>query len=331
MKTYAARSDRTSVGKTSRLKAIYTRAKRNPHWFVMESFSRFPLVRTTVRLLNRSAASDDHDVAASVFPNLNVPECVEALERDGYCQGLHLPAEVTEEILEFAANATCYGDAQPACGFRYQHKQAAQQASGRVFSQATYFFLEELQPTVRRLCKDPGLLAISARYFGTTPVMTGSRLWWVFATPEADYNSSVTTSFFHYDKDDYSAVRFFFYLTRVDSEHGPHVVVRGSHARKRLSQLISFGERSDRQIVDYYGPERLTTIFGEPGTGFGEDPFCFHKATRPVAGDRLMLEIKFATRDYNIFPQPDRSKVLSIVAETLQQKTAEALQKAHEI
>ena len=301
-----------SAASQSRLQAIWSRAKRNPRWMVMEALSRFVSVRNTVKILQKKPRLDQYNLAETEFDGVNASEFVAALNRDGFCEGLHLRRATIEQILKFAAQATCYGHADPRCGFRYSEKPAAQQFIKKVFSQGTYLFLDDLQPLIDRLANDPLLLAVTAEYIQAPPVNTGGRLWWLFATPEADYNPSVTTSFFHYDKDDYAALRFFFFLTDVDASAGPHVVVRGSHSRKKMSQLISLGERSDREISDQYGQRNLITIYGTQGAGFAEDPFCFHKACRPVHCDRLMLEIKYAVRDYKIFPLPDRSMTANI-------------------
>lgn len=311
MTTTVARTPRLHSGLQRRLAAVWSRATKNPRWLIMDAFSRFVLIRRAVKLIQEEAKQ--YDVAASRFMNVDTRAFVASLNRDGFCTGLALPRDAMEKILRFARAAICYGDADPRCGFKYADRAVAQTACKRVFSQATYLFLDDLQQTVDDLATDPLLLSIAANYIRSPPVITGSRLWWVFATPESDYDNSITTSFFHYDKDDYAAVRLFFYLTPVDDGHGPHVVVRGSHLHKNISQIASFGERSDRQIERAYGSDKLTTIYGSPGSGFAEDPFCFHKATRPTDGDRLMLEVKYAARDYKIFPAADRSRAANIL------------------
>jgi hypothetical protein len=262
-----------------------------------------------VKRLQRRPRLEHYKLADSKIGKVDADQFVSTLERDGYCAGLVLSPELVQNIHRYAASAYCYGDANPAYGFKYADKAQAQSLSGKVFSQATYLFLDDLQPAMDELANDPLLLLIAAKYLRAEPVVTGSRIWWTFKTDAGSYNSSVTTSFFHYDKDDYSAVRLFFYLTRVDNDQGPHVVVRGSHANKKFSQLISLGERTDADILNTYGEDNLVTIFGDAGTGFAEDPFCFHKATRPESGDRLMLEVKYATRDYKVFPEPDRGSL----------------------
>lgn len=76
-------------------------------------------------------------------------------------------------------------------------------------------------------------------YLDAEPVFTGSRLWWNFAVNDEkkyDYNKTIT--FFHYDLDDYACLRFFFYLTDVDSNSGPHVCVRGSQLNKKFAHVF---------------------------------------------------------------------------------------------
>lgn len=308
MAVTTARNKRTHAGMTVRLKTLWSQASRNPRWFAMDSLSRFAAVRHSMRALQSRPDLDRYDLSRSRIPNVDAQQFLQTLHGDGYCHGLTLPADVLEELQRFASTATCYGDANSRYGFKYADKSAAQLHSQRVFSQATYLFLDEMQPLIDSVANDPLLCRIAASYMNASPVITGSRLWWVFATPEADFDSSLTTSFFHYDKDDYAALRMFFYVTPVlDDDHGPHVVVSGSHRQKQWSQLFSLGQRGDRGILECYGKDRVHTIYGDAGAGFAEDPFCFHKATRPHVGDRLMLEIKYATRNFNIFPRPDRA------------------------
>jgi hypothetical protein len=71
------------------------------------------------------------------------------------------------------------------------------------------------------------------------PVCTDVRLWWTFKVEEKDFDARKTASFFHFDPDEYRAIRIFFYLTDVYLQSDPHVVVHGSHKRKNLSQITS--------------------------------------------------------------------------------------------
>ncbi len=60
-------------------------------------------------------------------------------------------------------------------------------------------------------------------------------------------------------------------------------------------------EREDREIVDFYGKDKIEIICGKAGFGFVEYFYCFHKAMVPKTKNRLMLEIEFAMNDYGLF------------------------------
>lgn len=302
-----------STSQRARWKAHLDMAMTNPAWLIMDTISRFPSTRRLARSVQRGPSGTAWDIKGSMLAPFDIDRAVRELENDGFCSGLCLPPDVVEELRNYAGSGLCYGDADITCGFRYADRAEAERISGRSFSKAVYYFPDAVRPTIDRIESDPALNALAAGYIHANPVKTGHRLWWTFASPEESYDMSITTSFFHYDKDDYTAVRFFFHITDVDESAGPHVVVRGSHNNKRLNQLVSLGERNDADIAEQYGKENLVTITGPSGTGFCEDPYCFHKATRPTRTDRLMLEVKFAARDYGIFPPPDRNAARTIV------------------
>ena len=99
---------------------------------------------------------------------------------------------------------------------------------------------------------------------------------------------------FHFDLDDWRAVKFFFYLTNVGPENGPHMYVRKSHRnRSVLDQLSLFKSRSDRHVIAKYGRDNLVVIQGSAGTGFVEDPFGFHTGTSVRGAARLILEVEY--------------------------------------
>ena len=102
---------------------------------------------------------------------------------------------------------------------------------------------------------------------------------------------------FHYDLDDYRALKFFFYLTDVDSLSGSHLCIAGSHKKRKLWHCISRCQ-SDKNIFNYYDSESIISVSGPAGFGFAEDPFCFHRGSPPVNSHRLMIQLEFALNDY---------------------------------
>lgn len=278
----------------------YKQITRNPEWLLMFVLSRFNYVRCIVAFFSRRPLTQKYLVNHSIFEDLNVDDVVGSLKQDGFYLGLKLPKSVLQEILNFATSRDCYGDADKQLGFSYAKTEQVEEKYGKTFVKGEYFNTSLSCPAIKKIESDPKLLAIAAKYLGTEPRMTRTRLWWLFVVKQKTYDLSKGVHFFHYDVNDYQCFSFFFYLTDVDLSSAPHVCVRGSHKNKKLAHLLSlFTRRPDRDIIDYYGEENIVPICGEAGFGFAEDVFCFHKATPPKHKDRLVLEIRFTMNNYS--------------------------------
>jgi hypothetical protein len=302
------------------------RGAGNPRWLLMFILSRFRIFRSLMISSHKNSSS--YEIQESIFQELDVDNAVKALKEDGSYIGIKLPPDFLYELLKFAHDSSCYGNMDCELGFPYARKREAEKKYGQSFISADYFNAVLLCPTIWKLAHDPKILEIASRYLGGKPLHTGSRLWWLFAKREEDKTLLVSkmtllslrntiregSYFFHYDLDDYRCLKFFFYLTEVDFSGGPHCCVRGSHERKKISHLFSPSRRCpDRDIQEFYGSENIRTICGEPGFGFVEDTFCFHKATIPSAKDRLMLLIQFTLNDYGNQTDVVDSSTLSIL------------------
>lgn len=222
------------------------------------------------------------------------------METDGYALGIDLPSEVVQEILDFAYSATCYADRDPEQPFSYRKKEQVEARQGRQFRLGSYFGAQSC-PTIKRLERDPGLLALAAKFLGATPRHMATELWWSFPVVGTPMEQLKAAQVFHYDMDDYRFIKFFFYLTDVDLVSGPHVILRGSHKNKKFShQLLGVrcASKDDQEIVDCYGAENIVTICGPAGLGFAEDTYCFHKGALPTEKERLLLQIEYSINDY---------------------------------
>jgi len=285
-----------------RIAKYLDKMRKNPKWFLMSVAGRFTLVRSITKKMSRQA-NLQHLLAQSEdsnFLNLNVMHVADTLKRDGLYLGVTLPDHLLNELLDFAHSTPCYGNLDPELGFLYPDKGTLNQDI-TLFT-AQYFNTSLTCPTITTLAKDPKLIEIAARYLDAEPIFTGSRLWWNFAVDDRKpYDPNKTITFFHYDLDDYACLRFFFYLTDVDENSGPHVCVRGSHFNKTLSQILwPVKRRTDENIIACYGADNVISIMGPKGFGFAEDTFCYHRATRPLTRDRLMLQIQFAIHNYGL-------------------------------
>ncbi len=284
-----------------RLRKYLKKTFRNPKWLLMSIIGRFSTFRYIAKKFTRSSCQrHQYSDKPSEFHDINVLHTAECLKNNGIHPGIQMSPATVEEILDFACSTHCYANLDPNLGFLYSEKEKVSREIS-LFS-AQYFNTGLMCSAIKELSKDPILLEIAAKYLGAEPVFTGSRLWWNFVVDNSIlYDVNKTITYFHYDLDDYACLRFFFYLTDVDQNSGPHVCVRGSHANKKLSYLLSPVKRRSSQSIDaYYGSENIITLEGRAGYGFAEDTFCFHKATRPLYQDRLMLQIQFAINDYGV-------------------------------
>ena len=60
-----------------------------------------------------------------------------------------------------------------------------------------------------------------------------------------------------------------------------------------MSQLLRSLNFSDDEIEEQYPETRPVTVCGNPGDGFAEDGFCFHKALWPKSRHRYLLQLRF--------------------------------------
>ncbi len=133
---------------------------------------------------------------------------------------------------------------------------------------------------------------LACRVLGRESRFLGSRVWWSFPQKGSASEEIQTGRRFHFDLYAWRSLSGFFYLTDVDENAGPHVCVLGSHRRKALRHQFSASRwREDAEIEGVYGRASLRTILGPAGTGFLEDPTCFHKAVPPARTPRLVLQL----------------------------------------
>lgn len=276
--------------------------KRNPRLFWMRKIARFELLRSWMSRFFRysNPTYELEQENSSAFRGINVESIVSALRTDSYALGINLPQDVIQEILNYAYSSPCYAERNSDAKFYYREKEKAAASLGKEVRLGSYFNAEECS-IVRKLEKDPGLLAIAAKFLEAPPVHIATELWWSFPVAGTSFEQLKAAQVFHYDLDDYRFIKFFFYLTDVDCCSGPHVLLRGSHKNKKFShQLLGVrcASKDDQEIIEYYGTENLVTICGPAGLGFAEDSTCFHKGTSPSGKERLLLQIEYAINHY---------------------------------
>ncbi len=283
----------------SKLYPYYLKVKADPLWLLMFLTGRFRIVHSIIAFFFKFSKVKEYDLKLSSFADLKVDDVVESLEKDGVYLGLQIPKPILEEIITFANSNDCYGDGEYTSGFLYSEKDKAIQQREEPFVRAEYYNTAVLSAAINKLANDPKILDIATKYLGKTPAFLGSRLHWIFVVNKPEFDLDKGAMNFHYDIHDFRCLRFFFYITDVDPLSGPHVCILGSHTRRKLSYVFSFfRRRSEAELVDYYGTEKILSVCGPAGFGFVEDVFCFHRATPPISKDRLLLQLQYGLHDY---------------------------------
>lgn len=239
-----------------------------------------------------------NDERFSIFENTNVDETINFLKKDGFSLGINLPQDVVQEIWQFAIHMPCYGNGQTNLGFYYADKEQAQAKYGNPLVSGSYYNTALLCPAIKKLERDSLLIEIARQYLEAEPVHQGNQLGWSFPVESTIYERRQAVQMFHCDSSNRRSLKFFFYITDVDLCSSPHVCVRRSHAKKKLSHLLLQRGLSFQEITKYYDYKNIVPICGKAGFGFVEDTGCFHKETPPGSKERLLLQIEFAVKDY---------------------------------
>lgn len=154
-----------------------------------------------------------------------------------------------------------------------------------------YYKCEDLAliPEVMDIANNPLILAFVSNYFGALPRIDSIYAWWSFPS-----ESPALTQSFHRDIDTIHALKFFIYLTDVDSDAGPHIYVKSS----MNSNITTSKDKShsDNDIESKYHSKNIINITGSAGHNFLADTFSFHKGLTPTTKPRLLLQIYYSLK-----------------------------------
>jgi hypothetical protein len=266
------------------------RVRRSLSVRTMRAIGRVPAVRTVASYGYHARGA----VQSRLFPGIDVDTLESAVRRDGFCQGLKLPPEILSELLAFTESTPCYADRNPALGYLPRDRQLAEKVMGTKFTLGGYFNTYDACPAVRQIANDPLVRELALRYVGPRAQHLGTNIWWSYANDLPRSKRHEFAQLFHFDLDDYKFIKFFFYLTDVDLQSGPHVYVRGTHARKQLRHVYPMRRLEDEDVSRTYGAHNIVAIEGRAGEGFCEDTFGLHKGAPPLKRDRLVLQFEYA-------------------------------------
>ncbi len=145
-------------------------------------------------------------------------------------------------------------------------------------------------PVVQELTTDMTLFAVAQEYLGCKPIQDLTALWW--STAFSKKASSEAAQLYHFDMDRFKFIKFFFYLTDVDTHNGPHCYVRGSH-KALPNNIWKDGRIQDAEIEASFPAKDIVEITGPKGTIIAVDTRGLHKGKVLERGERLILQFEF--------------------------------------
>ena len=186
-----------------------------------------PLRQHAVRYYQRRKQNPPLQVdGRELFPGLEVDSVVNSLSDKGYAEGVKVPTEYVDQIIQYCENTGLKLYWNP-------HKEC---------------------DAIDHIARNWKVLKIARQYLGTEPILWATQIKWSYGDavqkpkplrfrhiepPEYDGNA------FHYDRFDFKSLTLFIYLTDVvDPSSGPHVVIERTHANKSFSDLCQqYSER----------------------------------------------------------------------------------------
>jgi len=145
--------------------------------------------------------------------------------------------------------------------------------------------------SMKTLYQDKSIQNLAGAYLQAKPIMDLIACWWSY--PVDDKSSrSAAAQMYHFDMDRVKFIKFFFYLSDVDEETGPHCYIEGSH------RSLPFNFQDERRFTDeevrkyFPGKERILT--GKKGTILAVDTRGLHKGLELSKGHRLLLQLEYS-------------------------------------
>jgi len=153
--------------------------------------------------------------------------------------------------------------------------------------------------TLQRIVFDESILSFAQRYLGVAPILDLVAMWW--HTTYAKSPDKEAAQWFHFDMDHLKWIKFFFYITDVDKNTGPHTFVARSHKSLGIPfKLRSRGyvRLADEEVSASYNAELFKEFIGKQGTLIVEDTRGLHKGKHCISGDRLLFQLEFTASTF---------------------------------
>jgi hypothetical protein len=202
-----------------------------------------------------------------------------------------LPESVCDELMKIALTETCV--INDPSGQKTRGPYNRQSPHAVKYSIPAEALIN--QPVIQKLISDMSIIWLAQEYLESKPILDHLVMWWI--TNINDAPDTEAAQLYHFDMDKVKFLKFFFYVTDVGPENGPHTFIQKSHKRGGIPASLlerGYARINDEEVAPFYPAEDIIEITGRRGTIFAEDTRGLHKGTKLVHGDRLVFELEFS-------------------------------------
>jgi len=232
------------------------------------------------------------------YTETDVSSAVNELKKNGYCVlKQRLPDEIVERLMAYSLKTPVRyvlpTENYSTDGIRLsQNLELISEVRGKAAkcNHETKTLLQN--PDIKDIILDPFFLSIAQEYLGAKPIMSNLEMWWSFPVADREKFTSASAQKYHFDMDQVKFFNFFFYLTDVDTNNGPHCYVKGSH-KTLPSRFRRRGRFSDQDVKDHYPADDIVEITGKKGTIIAVDTRGIHKGKALENNARLLMQVRF--------------------------------------
>lgn len=230
------------------------------------------------------------ELSQSCRKNINA-----ALREQGYYVfESRLPADICDRLLEYALTHPCKMRPMDGSGLsapiRTIYHRDSPQAVRYDFETQDLLGNEDIQ----NIMADTGFAAVAQDYLGSKPIIDIVTMWW--HTRFSDKPDMAAAQYFHFDLDRPKWLKFFIYLTDVNTENGPHTFVAGSHQTGAIPPVLlnkGYVRLNDSEVHSEFSNDRFIEFNAPRGTIIAEDTRGLHKGKHVESGDRLVFQLEY--------------------------------------
>lgn len=206
-----------------------------------------------------------------------------------------LPDDLCDRLLYYASTLTC--TMQPMDGKRSENPVATTYHRNAPQAVRYDFDAQNLlnNHDVQKILADMSFVAVAQEYLGAKPVIDVLSMWW--HTAFSDKPDMAAAQYYHFDMDRPKWLKFFIYLTDVETTNGPHTFVAGSHKTGGIpSNLLrkGYARLTDDEVKEFFDEKSIIEFVAPRGTIIAEDTRGLHKGKHVENGDRLILQVQFS-------------------------------------